>query len=131
MAKKTITIYSKHCFKCLYSDQFNTIKNWTTQKGYDLDMKRTAYRPSWHKEATELWGGEDYNAFVVNERGKVMSLENFLDKCRNKAVRTGKKKGTKKNDVQGLSKAKRTTRKNSVARKKNEAKVENEVKDVE
>lgn len=129
MAKKIITIYSKHCFKCLYSDQFNTIKNWTTQKGYDLDMKRTAYRPSWHKEATELWGGEDYNAFVVNERGKVMELSSFLDKCRNKAVRAGKKKGTKKNDVQRLSKAKGSSRKTSVAKAKDMAKVEDEVKD--
>lgn len=130
MANKTITIYSKHCFKCMYGEQYNFIRNWSYSKGYDLEIKRTAYRPAWHKEATELWGGEDYSAFVVNERGKVMELSNFLDKCRNKAVRAGKKKGTKKNDVQGLSKAKRSSRASSVAGKKTKSKAKNEVKDV-
>ncbi|MBR3207724.1 MAG: hypothetical protein IKF58_15125 [Bacillus sp. (in: Bacteria)] len=130
MTKKTITVYSKHCFKCLYGEQYNFIRNWAYSKGYNLEIKRTAYRPAWHKEATELWGGEDYNVIVVGERGGAMSLENFLDKCRNKAVRSGKKKGAKKSGVQGLRKAKRSSRASSVADKKTEAKVENEVKDV-
>ena len=128
---KIITVYSKHCFKCMHKDAFDQIKSWCGGKGYVLSIKRTAYRPSWHKEATELWGNENYNAFVLNERGKVMDLGTFLDKCKNKAVRTGKKKGAKKNDLQGLPKTKGSSRASSVAGKKTKSKAKNEVKDVE
>lgn len=56
-----------------------------------VKIRRTAYRPDWHKKAVGLYGNSDYFAFVVGTDGKVSDFLDFNTKS--KPVITGKKKG--------------------------------------
>lgn len=112
-----MVLYTKHCASCQFPEKIRELRTWCEQNNYKLEVKRTAYRPHWHKEASELWGSEDYAAFLCKE-GKVMDFMSWRSKTKSKPV----KGAEKENDVQGLPKAKRTNRKSRVASKKTQPK---------
>ena len=111
MKSKEIILYTKHCAKCMYKEQLERLQKYAIEKGKSVKVKRTAYRPSWHKKAAELYGSEDYNIFFV-EGAKIVDLLSWQSKTKKKPVSSGKKKG--KNGVQRLPKTKRSNRENSL-----------------
>lgn len=134
--KGDIVIYSKWCVQCLYPDLLGKVDTYATSKDLNLQIIRTAYRPADHSKATELWScrdgapndeteedAADYPTFVLYG-DKIYKLKEFVkmisDHAKNKMVKEGKAK----DDVQGLPKAKRAKRKNSVASTANEIKEE-------
>lgn len=120
MAKsKQAIIFSKFCLKCMWPNEAQRFTNWAAKNNVKVTVKRTAYRPSYHREATELYGSEDYMAFVYMD-GKVTDLVSWAEKTKKKPVQSAKKKGAP-SDVCGLPKAKRADRKDSVVVQKNKA----------
>lgn len=119
--KKKVTLYTKFCLNCYWPKQSIAIRQWAEREGMQLIVKRTAYRPDWHKEAVVLYGNADYTAFLVHEDGSMDDFVSFADKLRTKPFRGGRKKEVK-NDMQGLRKTSRPNRTRRVARKKVETK---------
>lgn len=128
--QKTIKLYTKVCAKCIWSDKFNELESYAQKKGAILKVKRTAYRPDWHKKAVELYGSEDYVAFIY-EGGRVKDFPSWATHIKAKPVKKTKakrtKKKAKKNDVQGLSQAKGDNREDSLAVEANKNKEKDEV----
>lgn len=93
---KPLTVYSKHCIRCNYEQELKLIARWTMEHGYALKLCRTVLDKSYHQKATELWGNEDYPAFVEMD-GKVESISDFIEtitkpKKKSKPVKKGKTK---------------------------------------
>lgn len=121
-----VVIYSKWCISCDQPDELLAIQLWALHNDLDVQVVRTAYKPADHNRAVRLWAShqgvseeeaQDYPAFVV--RDSIMSLKDFVemiakDNVKNKMVKEGKSK----DDLQGLPKAKRTSRARRVARPK-------------
>lgn len=112
-------IYTKYCLDCMWPDEWLSVTSWLQHQGISLKIKRTTYRPDWHKVATKLYDGDDYRAFVLLD-GKVTDFMDFAKECKNKLIELGKTKVVD-DDVQGLSKAKRANRKTRVRVKTNTA----------
>lgn len=110
---KEITIYTKWCIKCVRPEGFALVKAWCNANNYGLVIKRTAYRPKLHKEASIYWGDEHYQMFIRDENTGVsidfdefttrivdnvdpLTQEStFKEKTKKKPVKGGKKKVTK------------------------------------
>lgn len=86
--KTTITIYTKYCAECMWPKEMMVIKNYAQHFGRNLKIKRTTYRPSLHKQASEIWGNEEYRAFIVMGK-RVFSLERFARLCEGRLAREG------------------------------------------
>lgn len=119
-----IVIYSKWCVQCRMPDELLAVNTYALHKDLSVQVIRTAYRPADHKKATELWGcrtevkpedAENYPTFVIaSGSSKIKTLKEYAKmviKAENKMI----KEARTKNDVQGLPKAKRVSRKDSVA----------------
>lgn len=129
-----VLIYSKWCVQCEHPEYLLAINVWALHNDLDVKVVRTAYRPKDHRRATELWaakmgldlGNKDdnekaqgYPIFVVHN--DVVEIKEFIEMitdCKNKMV----KGGQTKDDVQGLPKAKRSSRAHSVDRAVSKAK---------
>ena len=98
--KKEIIVYSKFCLKCFYPNESKKMKIWADENNVNLKIRRTAYRPDWHKKATNLWGDENYEAFIVLANGEVKDFVSFFNKTKKKPIKAGKMKGN--NGVLGL-----------------------------
>lgn len=138
-----LLIYSKWCLGCTPSVDLDLINLWATKNELDVKLIRTAYRPKDHERATELWAaktGLDLEDEEQNERAQnyptfvlfddVIEIKEFtkmIKDCKNKMV----KKGKTKNDVQGLSKTKRSKRKNGMGLAVDKATRKNEEQEVE
>lgn len=134
--KPDVIIYSKWCLLCEKPQIMLAIDEWCMHKKLTYQVRRTAYRPWWHKKAIELWASaaglsEDdpaaanYPSFVVWK--DIKTVEEFykmIEAERNKLVKGGKTK----DDMQRLSKTKRSARKDSVADTVPEVATENEEK---
>lgn len=79
--KTTITIYTKYCAECMWPKEMTAIKNYAQHFGHNLKIKRTTYRPSLHKKASEICGSEEYKVFVVVNKA-VFGLKEFAEICR-------------------------------------------------
>lgn len=88
---KRIVLYSKFCIKCMWPEELRRFQEYVVRNGYSYEFRRTAYRPKWHKEASEIYGGEDYTVFFT-EGGKVVDLLTWEEKTKKKPLRKGKKK---------------------------------------
>ena len=73
---KKITIYTKFCVKCLYPEQFTTVKRWCIENEVQLDIIRTTYRPAVHEMASIYYGSDKYTVYGRTEDGKIYD---FLD----------------------------------------------------
>lgn len=89
--RNKIYIYTKYCADCMWPDEMVAIKGYAQHFGLELVIKRTTFRPEWHKEAAELYGSEEYKAFVM-EGKKVVEIMDFAKDCKNKLIKAGKKK---------------------------------------
>lgn len=121
--KPDVIIYSKWCLVCEVPQIMIAIDEWCMHKGLTYEVRRTAYRPWWHKKAVELWASAEgiseddpeaanYPSFVVWK--DIKAIEEFyrmIEAERDKLVKGGKNK----NGMLGLSKAKRSNRKDSMA----------------
>ncbi len=113
-------IYTKYCLSCEYPEEWQAILSWYSHEGIDIKVKRTAYRPDWHKKAVKIWGGEDYLAFIQIGKGKAKDIMIEANKCKNKLAQLGRTK----DDMQRLSKAKGSDRKSRLADQGDEAPAE-------
>lgn len=78
--KGKITIYTKYCAECMWPKEMAAIIKYTQHFGIKLKIKRTTYRPSLHKQASEIYGDEEYKVFVL-VGGEVMGIQNFAKDC--------------------------------------------------
>lgn len=130
MKKKNqkLTVYTKFCLDCVMPEFWKMFRQRAFDEGYTIKVIRTSYRPFAHKKAVASCGDEHYFSFAVFPDGKVLKLEgaiNMWDNARNKLVKSGKKKGGRKN-VQRLPKAARTIRVDGVEDKGVDIEVKNE-----
>ena len=129
--QKTIKLYTKVCARCMWPAKMNLLQSYAQNKGAKLKIMRTAYRPDWHKKATEIYGSEDYTAFIY-EGGRVKDFISWTGKTKAKPVKNTKAKRTKKtkakkakkNDLRELPEAKGSDREDSVAVAQDETKTE-------
>lgn len=84
-----VIVYTKWCLECVWPEEVKILRIWASDK--NIKVKRTSYRPDWHRKATKLYGSEDYDAFVVY-KGKVEDFVSFVNDCKNKLVKEGKLK---------------------------------------
>lgn len=135
MKKKTqkLVIYTKFCLDCVTPEFWDIFRKRAFGEGYSLKVIRTAYRPFSHKKASSIWGDDSYFAFVVFPNGDAMKMERAIDmwdEAKNKMVKSGKKKSTKKggrkDGVLGVSETTRTVRVDSVEDTGVETKVKTE-----
>lgn len=110
-----VIIYTKYCLDCMWPQEWLNVVSWLQHERATLKVKRTTYRPDWHKVATKLYGSDDYTAFVV-VNGEVIDFMEFTKDCKNKLVELGKTKEAE-SDMQRLSKTKGSDRKARVRRK--------------
>lgn len=81
---KTIKCYSKFCVKNSYGKDWLIIDKWAKSKGFDdVEIYRTIYDLSWHKEAVEIFGAEDYPPFLVY-RGKPKTVASIISEMKGK-----------------------------------------------
>lgn len=74
MRLNVLTVYSKFCVSCVYKEDWDKVQLFASKHGYRLDTERTTYHPKRHAKATQLWGGEDYKAFMVTPSGEPISI---------------------------------------------------------
>ena len=85
---KTIYVYTKYCADCMWPEEMMSLKKYAQHFEYNLKVKRTTYRPSLHKKASEICGTEEYRAFVVMDK-RVFSLESFARLCEGRLTQEG------------------------------------------
>ena len=126
---KEVNVYTKVCLPCVMKKNWQDTQRAIWSAGYDIALIRTTYDSGAHKEAMEIWGSDDYVAFVLMPNGEAVTLgkaklmfENIKDKLvaagKTKPVRKGKK------NVQGLRKTKRSIRVDAVEDSPSKIKVE-------
>lgn len=128
-----ITIYSKVCLPCVMKQEWTAIQKTIWQAGYEIDIVRTTYDAQAHKEATMLWGSDDYVAFGLAPNGEALNLKELkqmFEEIKDKLVKAGKTKPVRKGkkNVQGLRKTKRSIRVDSVEDSPSEIKVQTEAR---
>lgn len=128
-----LDIYTKVCLPCVMDKDWTRLQLRLIHAGYKLHVRRTTYDPSLHKQASKLWGDENYLAFAAFPDGKITALgaiNDMLDnEIKDKRVKAGKtkpvrKKRSKKNDMLGLPKTPRRIRLDAVESEAVEIKVE-------
>lgn len=122
--KDKITIYTKFCLPCVWESETKKLKQWASANNYEFEIKRTAYRPDWHKKATELWGNQYYRAFMVMPDGKVEDFVKFFNGAKCKPARAGKAKGNY--DLFRLHEAEGANREDSLGVENGKIKTQNE-----
>lgn len=100
MKTKKFTLYSKFCVGCIWPKKLKEFRSYIMKNGYTYEYKRTAYRPSWHKEASEIYGSEDYKVFFT-DGNKVVDLLTWECATKKKPVTKTKKKGLKDAEKEG------------------------------
>ena len=123
-SEANVVVYSKWCIECEEPGDMVTLNQWALHNELELQVVRTAYRPADHKRATEIFGSEDYPAFVVYN--DVFLLKEFVKMIRdgkNKLIKPGRDKETD-SDVQRLSTAERLAGKDSMDVPANKSKKE-------
>ena len=82
MPKKVITVYTKFCIDCVRQEEMKTLVSYCRDKGYDLEVVRTTYRPQLHEEATALWGGDETYTMFVYEDGFSTDFDEYIRKIK-------------------------------------------------
>lgn len=129
-----LTVYSKVCLPCVLGEQdWREFQAKARNAGYELKVVRTNYDRGIHQEASELWGGEDYLAFLIAPNGEALTVKEatkMFDEIKDKLVKAGKSKPVRKGKkhVQGLRKTKRSIRVDSVEDSPSEIKVQTETR---
>lgn len=124
-----ITIYTKVCLPCVYKGRWTDIQRSVWRAGYDMKIVRTTYAPELHKEATTLWGADNYIAFAIMPNGEAVAvgrIKRMFEDIHDKMIKTGKSKPVRKEkkNVQRLRKTKRPIRVDTVEDSPVEVKVE-------
>lgn len=120
-----IIVYTKFCLKCEQPDELMKLAIYCMWNDLTYKVVRTSYRPSDHKRATEIWGDEDYRAFVVYD--DVVEFGDFIDMItdsKNKLVKIGKRKDGR--SVQRLPRPKGTNKAPQVPNPTNAAETQDE-----
>ena len=134
MSNNTIPIYSKVCLPCVMKKQeWHDFERAVWNAGYEYKVYRTTYDKALHKEATELWGSDNYIAFVIAPNGEALSLpkaKEMFEDIRDKKVKAGKTKPVRKvkKNVQRLRQTKRPIRVDAVEDSPVEIKVQNKAR---
>lgn len=128
-----INVYTKVCLPCVMKKQWQEVQKSIWNAGYEIHTIRTTYDQELHKEATKLWGNDEYVAFVLAPNGEVMSIpeaKKMFDDIKDKLVKAGKSKPVRKGKkhVQGLRQTKRPVRVDSVEDSPSEIKVQTETR---
>lgn len=115
MHNNIVDIYTKVCLPCVDKKLWNEFQKAVWGAGYETHVVRTTYDKESHKEATMLWGADNYVAFVLAPNGKALSLKEakkMFEDIRNKQVNAGKSKPVRKvkKNVQRLRKTKKPIR---------------------
>lgn len=129
MSKKLLPIYTKVCLPCVLKKEWQELRQAAANAGYEFEVVRTTYAKELHKEASELWGGEGYIAFVIGPNGEALSIKEarkMFDEIKDKMVKAGKSKPVRKGKkhVQRLRKTKGPIRVDGVEDSPDEIKVE-------
>lgn len=114
-----VGIYTKVCLPCVMKKEWDKTQRAIWNAGYETHIVRTTYDAQAHKEATLLWGSDNYVAFVLMPNGEVVTLgkaRKMFEEIKDKMVKAGKTKPVRKGkkNVQGLRKAKRPIRMDAV-----------------
>lgn len=72
-------IYTKICLHCVYGESFDNAMAFLHRNNIVEEIKRTTYLPDLHEQATEIYGADNYVAFVVYN-GQVMDWEEMSKK---------------------------------------------------
>ena len=59
-----VKIYTKICLQCVYGEMYNNTMTEMAKRGIVPEIIRTQYLPKAHEEATQIYGNENYIAFV-------------------------------------------------------------------
>ena len=126
---KQINVYTKVCLPCVDKKEWREFQRLVWDAGYEINVVRTTYDKALHQEATELWGSENYIAFVLAPNGEALNLgkaKKMFEGINNKLVEAGKTKPVRKGNknVQRLRKAKRSIRISAVENTPGEVKVQ-------
>ena len=108
-----VTIYSKVCLPCVMKKDWEKTQRAIWNAGYETHIVRTTYDTVAHKEATMLWGSDNYVAFVLMPNGTVETIgkaRKMFEEIKDKMVKAGKTKPVRKGkkNVQRLRKTKRS-----------------------
>ena len=132
MNNNVISIYTKVCLPCVLKKEWKELQRAIWDAGYNIETLRTTYDEGLHKEATELWGSDNYVAFALMPNGTVQSLrkaKKMLEDIKDKRVKAGKSKPVRKGkNVQGLRKTKRPIRVDAVEDSPVEIEVQNKTR---
>lgn len=128
-----IVIYTKVCLPCVMKENWKELQRTMLAAGYEAKVVRTTYDTSAHKEATELWGSDNYVAFAIMPNGEAVAVgkaKKMFGEIKDKMIKPGKTKPVRKGKkhVQGLRQAKnhkRPIRVSAVEDTPVEVKVEN------
>lgn len=124
-----ITVYTKVCLPCVYKSRWTDIQRSVWRAGYDTKIVRTTYDQEAHKEATTLWGADNYIAFAIMPNGEAVAvgrIKKMFDDIHDKMIKAGKSKPVRKGkkNVQRLRKTKRPIRVDAVEDTPGKIKVE-------
>lgn len=130
MNSNRLNLYTKVCLPCVDKKLWEGFQKAVWSAGYELNVIRTTYAPELHQEATKIWGGEEYLAFIIAPNGEALTIneaKKMFEEIKDKLVKAGKSKPVRKGKkhVQGLRQAKRSVRVDIVEDSPSEIKVEN------
>lgn len=130
MNSNRLNLYTKVCLPCVDKKLWEGFQKAVWSAGYELNVIRTTYAPELHQEATKIWGGEDYLAFIIGPNGDALTIKEakkMFEEIKDKLVKAGKSKPVRKGNknVQRLRKTKRPIRVDAVEDSPVEIKVEN------
>ena len=131
MSINKITDYTKVCLPCVDKKLWEKFQRATWNAGYEVQTIRTTYDQQAHKEATMLWGSDNYIAFCLAPNGEALSLKKGIEMfegIKDKLVTEGKSKPVRKvkKNVQRLRKTKRPIQVDAVEDSPVETKVKNQ-----
>ncbi len=133
MNSNRLNLYTKVCLPCVDKKLWEGFQRAVWSAGYELNVIRTTYAPELHQEATKIWGGEDYLAFIIAPNGEALTIneaKKMFEEIKDKLVKAGKSKPVRKGKkhVQGLRQTKRSVRVDSVEDSPSEIKVQTETR---
>lgn len=101
-----VKLYTKDCLPCVYDKDWNLMESWLNRNNITFKQRRTVYNPIWHQKASEIYGSPNYRAFFVfyktSRSYRVLPVSTVIKEL--------KEKGDY--DLQGLFRAKKSTRAN-------------------
>lgn len=75
-------IYTKFCLHCIYGERFDNAMEFLKRNKIIPDFHNTQYYPVEHREASKIWGNENYFAFVLYNN-KTIDFEAFMKEIEN------------------------------------------------